>query len=458
MKRYFIALLLLLTGVSPLLSKNIRSSVDWAVFRGPEDMPWMELYYSFNQSEITYIEKENEFQSLLLAHLEIFQDDTLYKNVAWKNQQTIGDTSFIKTSDIIVDQVSFDIVPGQYGCKFIVQDLNEKTNTDTVLFDLTVEDATTEVMFSDVECASSIQRAQGNTDSPFYKNTLVVTPNPALIYGRKVPMLFFYTEIYNLPDELDNMENYLLQYYITDRQDSIVPDIEPKQITRDKAVHPQVEYGMLNVGRLQSGVYNLRVEIKQDSKVLADESKEFYVFQTEEQQQLDSMAEDFNKSAFARMDSSLAAEEFEYIFYLLNAEAKESWKNVSTLKEKRTFLYNFWKANNTTPGTGINEFRQEYLQRVQFTNKNFKAFTIPGWKTDRGRVYIVYGPPDERDQFPNEPNLVPYEKWRYHKLQNGVVFVFAELEGFNNYELIHSNLNGEVHNRNYMDIIRKGSY
>jgi len=458
MKKKLITFLLLMVGLSSLLSKNIRSSVDWAVFRNAENKPWMELYYSFSQSEITYVQQKNKFNSLLLAQFKVFKDDSLLRNVAWKNQQSIDDTSLIKESDIVVDQVSFEIPAGEYDCEFSLQDLNEKTNTDTVFFDLTVEENSSKVVFSDLECASTIRRAQGKQDSPFYKNTLLVTPNPSLIYGRKVPMLFFYTELYNLPEKIDSEDTYSLQYYVTDRQDNAVPTIKPKKIERNKAVHPQVEYGMVNVGRLQSGVYNLRIELKHDNTVLADESKEFYVYQSDERRQLTAATRNFNKSPFAQMDSSLAAAEFEYIFYLLNAEAKESWKEVTTLTEKRTFLFNFWNANNTTPEAGINEFRQEYLQRIRYANDNFKAFRRPGWKTDRGRVYVVYGPPDERDLFPNEPNLSPHEKWRYHKLQNGVIFVFAELEGFNHYELIHSNLNGEVHNRNYMDIIRKGSY
>ena len=67
-----------------------------------------------------------------------------------------------------------------------------------------------------------------------------------------------------------------------------------------------------------------------------------------------------------------------------------------------------------------------------------------GWKTDRGRVYLIYGGPDEIERFPNEIETRPYEIWHYESVEGGVIFVFADITGFGSYQLVHSTKRGEL--------------
>lgn len=64
-----------------------------------------------------------------------------------------------------------------------------------------------------------------------------------------------------------------------------------------------------------------------------------------------------------------------------------------------SFIEQFWKRRDPTPDTERNEYREEHYRRIAYTNEHFKTY-IPGWKTDRGRVYIMYGPPDEIESHP----------------------------------------------------------
>ena len=77
----------------------------------------------------------------------------------------------------------------------------------------------------------------------------------------------------------------------------------------------------------------------------------------------------------------------------------------------------------------------------------------PGWRTDRGRVYIIYGPPDEVERYPYSENMKPYEIWHYYNLQGGVIFVFGDRTGFGSYELLHSTLVGEIKNEEWMYLL-----
>jgi GWxTD domain-containing protein len=102
-------------------------------------------------------------------------------------------------------------------------------------------------------------------------------------------------------------------------------------------------------------------------------------------------------------------------------------------ERKRKFL-NFWKSKDPTPGTEKNELMIEYYRRVYFANRNFSE-GMEGWKTDRGRIYIVYGPPDHVDRHPFEINTKPYIVWHYYTINK--TFYFVDETGFGDYRLIN---------------------
>ena len=90
------------------------------------------------------------------------------------------------------------------------------------------------------------------------------------------------------------------------------------------------------------------------------------------------------------------------------------------------------------------------MKRVEYCNQNFKLFDTPGYKTDRGRIFIIYGEYDSRDSYFNEINKKPYIIWTYDRLEGGVIFVFADLNGSGNFELIHSTMKGELRDPGWM--------
>jgi GWxTD domain-containing protein len=97
-------------------------------------------------------------------------------------------------------------------------------------------------------------------------------------------------------------------------------------------------------------------------------------------------------------------------------------------EERREFIEQFWLRRDPTPGTVENEFKEEHYRRIAYANERF-ASRIPGWKTDRGRIYITFGPPDEIE-FSARPT--PAENWRYRRLTglgNDVTIAFTDPSG-----------------------------
>ncbi len=105
---------------------------------------------------------------------------------------------------------------------------------------------------------------------------------------------------------------------------------------------------------------------------------------------------------------------------------------IGTEEQKLAKFKQFWAALDPTPGTVENELMEEYYRRVAFS---IEAFTVvqEGWKTDRGMIYILFGPPDEIQRGPFEINRKPYQVWEYYRI--GKQFVFRDETGFGDYRL-----------------------
>src|SRR2546425_8370336 len=115
----------------------------------------------------------------------------------------------------------------------------------------------------------------------------------------------------------------------------------------------------------------------------------------------------------------------EEVPYIITSEERASFRKLSTDDEREQFIEAFWERRNPSPGSPENEFKEEYYRRIAYANEHY-ASGIPGWKTDRGRIYIMYGPADEIDSHPSggtyerppeegggETSTYPFEQWRY---------------------------------------------
>ncbi|MBD3336703.1 MAG: GWxTD domain-containing protein [Candidatus Eisenbacteria bacterium] len=100
--------------------------------------------------------------------------------------------------------------------------------------------------------------------------------------------------------------------------------------------------------------------------------------------------------------------------------------------ERQAAWDRFWTNRDPTPQTDRNEYKEEFFQRVRYANEHFGVLE-PGWRSDRGRIYIKYGPPDQVESYPQNIDSPPYEIWDYYRLR--LRFVFVDYEGFGRYEL-----------------------
>jgi GWxTD domain-containing protein len=119
----------------------------------------------------------------------------------------------------------------------------------------------------------------------------------------------------------------------------------------------------------------------------------------------------------------------EDVVWIITDEERAAFKQLSNDEERDNFIEAFWQRRDPTPDTVENEFKDEHYRRIAYANEHFAA-GIPGWKTDRGRIYIMYGPADEIESHPSggsyerpmeegggETSTFPFEQWRYRYLE-----------------------------------------
>jgi GWxTD domain-containing protein len=119
----------------------------------------------------------------------------------------------------------------------------------------------------------------------------------------------------------------------------------------------------------------------------------------------------------------------EDVVWIISEEERAAFKQLSNDEERDNFIEAFWQRRDPTPDTEENEYKEEHYRRIAYTNEHFAA-GIPGWKTDRGRIYIMYGKADEIDSHPSggsysrpteegggETSTFPFETWRYRYLE-----------------------------------------
>jgi GWxTD domain-containing protein len=138
------------------------------------------------------------------------------------------------------------------------------------------------------------------------------------------------------------------------------------------------------------------------------------------------------------------------VTYIITDEERKAFKKLATDDERERFIEEFWRRRDPDPDTDENEFKEEYYERIAYANEHF-ASGIPGWKSDRGRIWIMYGKPDERETHPmggpydrpsyeggGSTTTYPFEIWFYRYLAgvgSGVEIEFVDPTGSGEYRI-----------------------
>ena len=431
-------------------AEEFNFKYDYCVFRNDDGKLFLELYYSFDQYQLTFVKTDNGYEAAGEIDLDVYDknDNKTIIQKRFKIPVSVSDTANYNKGNNLTGQVNFLLDSGNYSFRIKANDFNNPVDS-SVFEDILSLSRFTEstITISCVQVSTGIEKST-DKNSVFYKNTLEIVPNPDRLFGNNITFLYYYFEIYNLKKE--NISNdYFVISEITDLNNNKFKSQEKKYSLKNES---KVEYGSFDISDLASNSYNLVIRIvDNNNKDKAKNYKKFFVYNSDTTKiNYGKYKDNYLLSEYANYSEEQLDNEFAYTIYVSTDSEKDAYKKMNTLEGKKKLLYDFWKTRDPNPLTPANEFKAVYFERIKYANSNFKFDFTPGWKTDRGRVYVTYGKPDDVDRFPFEADKRAYEIWRYYSLEGGVEFVFVDMgNATGDYGLVHSTARNELRDDNW---------
>ncbi len=433
-----------------LQAKNVQAYLNYTIFDVPGKGPFIETYMSVSGKTVTY--KKND-KGLFQGNIEvtfIFRQQGEIKNYDKYElfSPEVPDTSAINFS--FIDQQRYFIPAGEYDMEIIILDLNTDKKPFSAIQPVNMQFDDSKICFSGIELVKSFKPS--TEQNILTKGGFDLVPMVYNFYPQSDNKMTYYTEIYNAEKTIGPGEKLLSVCMIKSFETgNVLRDFTSYKKFDARPVVPVLnEY---DITRLPSGNYNLVIEVRNKNNEMVASNEIFFQRSNPNIQfNLNELASVEVNSTFAsRITSSDTLQEFINCLDPIATELEKTFiykqSKSSDLKTKQQFFYNFWASRDQA--NPENAWRK-YYDQVIIVNAVYKTPVSKGYETDRGRVYLKYGPPNIISESYNEPSSYPYEIWQYYVLANNQrnkKFVFYTHDLItNNFTLLHSDAIGEISN------------
>jgi GWxTD domain-containing protein len=445
-----ICLLVMLCWLPQPISAQTQSqpflmNFDYSRFRSSAGAGYLELYYSFYCGQITFHSTGEHLKGGVALHTDLIDAQT--GQAVIKEQVVLpvvmDDTSATAWKTTPVLRQAGHLVPfGNYRLHIVAYDSANPARRDSLSLPLEMKAWTQRPAISDLELCSSIQTST-NKNHPYFKNSHEVTPNPSLVYGSVAPVVYVYAELY----DVDTTKVYAVDYEMIDEGGAVVKTVSRQR--RYRAPNT-VEIGTLNAVALKPGKYTLRLSLRDSPSGQKTQSqKGFYVYQPPVLSAQPASTPTSLAVAIETLTTKELEDEFQKARYLADKTEIDFFSQLKTPQAQKDFLKEFWTRREAGSALEAPRRRVDYLRRVEVVTERYSSYTKKGWRTDRGRVFILFGKPDEVERHASEGVSKPYEIWYYYQIENGVQFIFLDKNGFGDYDLVHSTKRGELYDEGW---------
>jgi GWxTD domain-containing protein len=450
MRTLFFALCLCLPG---LHLSALDASLSYATFKAP-GQTYIEIYLHLMGQTITYQPAGKDQQQAKVEVIILFKEgDRIVKADKYLLSSPLSE----RPVDL-VDLKRYALANGTYTLEVVLTDQNRPENQKSYSTKVVMDYAEERVQVSDLQLLAQVSRSQ--EQHPLVKNGLLMEPLPFNFYGRSANVLTFYTEVYDL--HLYPVEGAQLSFWIEDAKPKDGTDRTLIIGHRELDAQPIVPVLMrMNISSLSSGSFILRVQVRDKGKKILDEKSLFF------QRSNPELALD---TANIRLEeefvSDLNEEELEYcleaVFPKLDDERNAYVNTILRQKryrDQRMFIYTYFAEKDpTNPQRGY----EEYMAMARQVDEMFYSGFRHGFETDRGYIYLKYGPPNDIEHREEEPSAPPYQVWSYYKFpatgQNNVKFIFYNFSlAPGDFQLLHSTAIGEVNNPQWQMFMYRNS-
>jgi GWxTD domain-containing protein len=459
LKLHWLLLVCFLVVGQQIFAKKLDSYMSYTTFYSPESGPYIETYLSVDGNTVEFVLNENNKYQASIQVLLLFKngeeivnydkyellspeyDDTLSVNFSFQYQQR------------------YSLENGNYEFEIQIWDVNSEEAPFINVQPLAMSFPEDEIVLSGIQLVDSYQK----TEEPniYTKNGYDLMPYISNFFPENKNTLTFYSELYNAEKVIGKDEKYLLSYFIEQFENNARFD-NYVSFRRDVASEINVVFSEFDITDLKSGNYFLTIEVKDRNNNLVAKNRIFF------QRSNPRVQYDPSSISSVELNKSFASKIYnldtlrEYVRCLMPiALAQEqnyikAHVNKSDLETLQKFFYIFWYDRDKLEPQRAWE---NYLNEVNKVELAYATSIDKGYETDRGRVYLQYGPPNAISESYNEPSAYPYEIWHYYVIGNGqrnkrFVFYTKDIVT-NDFVLLHSDVAGELSNYRWQLVLNQ---
>lgn len=440
-----------------------------AVFKDPEQGTYLETYLSLIGASLKNSRNPNgKYQSAVEVGIRLIQNDAIKsaKKYILNGPESVDS---LRVANFI-DQQRFVLPNGDYILEVSVLDKNDTQQLPSLITEnIHIGIPTDKIAISDIQLLESYVKS--SNPGVLTKSGYDLTPYVSTFYPENNNRLKFYAEVYHTKNILGEGEKLLISYFIESAEKQL-KNVELASFLKPLAREVNVVMGELNLENLATGNYNIVLEVRdKENKLLATQHCFFQRKNKEIPLNREKIQSIDVSNSFVNSYKSLDSlcdfvHALRPISSTTEVQFAENLLKEPKLELLKQYFYNFWMTRNALePELAWMEYKREVIK----VNKQFGTFGLKGYNTDRGRVYLQYGPPDSRNVVNTDPRAYPYEIWQYNTLVNKSLlqdhtinrqsnkrFVFYNPDLVSNkYTLIHSDARGELSNTQWQMLLNK---
>jgi GWxTD domain-containing protein len=439
-----------------VMADNPRAYFAYNTFMLPENGPYLETYLQFDASSLKFVEADNQQLQASVEILMIFKQDDKIREFSKYELKSPPVDDVTDVNFFFTDQQRFILPSGEYLLELSITDLNNPSGSANHVENISINPKTSEVSVSSIQLAETIEKAE--TPGPLTKSGYNIYPYVDYFYPSSVNNISYYTEIYNTSKKLGDDEGFLVVSTIESFETRrLIPDFV--RYKRESARQTIVLLSSFDISNLPSGNYYLVVSVRSRTNDTLASNLVFFqrsnpgLKLSPEQFQHISLTNSFAELIINQDSLSYFIKALSPISSYTEREFAYNLSNSGDMRTMQQYFYNFW--TNRDPLQPELAWKNYYIQMCR-ADANFKTRIKRGHETDRGRVYLQYGPPNSINKSYEEPAAYPHEIWHYYEIngQRNRRFVFYTHDiTTNDFDLIHSEMIGEINNPRWMTVI-----
>ncbi len=422
---------------------------------------YLEFYFTTIGKSVNYVSVgDNQWQASV-DFLLLFKQNGEIKNFLKYNllSPTVSDST-LRPNFTDVQRIFLDT--GNYEIILTIKDKNnpiDKGVSFTTTINMNTD--TEQIVFSGIEYVYQYKKANKDDSSATVKNGYNLIPYVSNYFPQNLQNLQFYLEIYNLQKVLGDSTGYLLKYYL---ENSNSYNALSKYAYYERKITKPVEilFPKIDISSLPSDDYNIVVEVVDKTGITKGKQKYHFVRSNPsiDKKLMDTIPQTNLLNSFVATMPIDSLTLFIKYLYPISDQQELSFAHqqlkLKNLQYMQSFFLSFWLKRN--PDDPQKEW-EHYKLQVKIVNDNYSYLRRKGYQTERGRVFLKYGRPDDIVTSYHEPSAYPYEIWHYFKTienQTNIKFVFynPNIAG-EDFELLHSTAKGEIYTNNWVRILHK---